>query len=29
LRYAPWFDELAVAREGDWIRITGRRNASE
>ena len=28
LRYAPWFDELAVAREGDWIRITGRRNAS-
>jgi ribosomal protein L11 methyltransferase len=29
LRYAPWFEELAVAREGDWIRITGRRNASE
>jgi ribosomal protein L11 methyltransferase len=29
LRYTPWFDELAVAREGDWIRITGRRNASE
>jgi ribosomal protein L11 methyltransferase len=26
LRYAPWFDQLAVAREGDWIRITGRRN---
>jgi ribosomal protein L11 methyltransferase len=29
LRYSPRFDELAVAREGDWIRITGRRNASE
>ena len=27
LRYAPWFEALAVAREGDWIRITGRRNA--
>jgi ribosomal protein L11 methyltransferase len=26
LRYAPWFEDLAVAREGDWIRITGRRN---
>jgi ribosomal protein L11 methyltransferase len=28
LRYAPWFDELAVAQQGDWVRITGRRNAS-
>jgi ribosomal protein L11 methyltransferase len=26
LRYAPWFEDLAVAREGDWIRITGSRN---
>jgi ribosomal protein L11 methyltransferase len=26
LRYAPWFEELHVAREGDWVRITGRRN---
>jgi ribosomal protein L11 methyltransferase len=24
-RYAAWFDELAVAREDDWVRITGRR----
>ena len=24
-RYAPWFDSLQVAREGDWIRIDGRR----
>ena len=22
-RYAPWFDALAVAQEGDWIRIDG------
>ena len=22
-RYAPWFDALQVAREGDWIRIDG------
>ena len=22
-RYAPWFDSLRVAREGDWIRIDG------
>jgi len=22
-RYAPWFDSLQVAREGDWIRIDG------
>ncbi len=22
-RYAPWFDALAVAREGDWVRIDG------
>ena len=28
LRYSPWFDELAVAKQGDWVRITGRRNAS-
>jgi ribosomal protein L11 methyltransferase len=26
LRYSNWFGALAVAREGDWIRITGRRN---
>jgi ribosomal protein L11 methyltransferase len=24
-RYAPWFDDLRVAQEGDWIRIDGRR----
>ncbi|MBB5015448.1 50S ribosomal protein L11 methyltransferase [Rehaibacterium terrae] len=24
-RYAEWFDDLAVARHEDWIRITGRR----
>ncbi len=24
-RYAAWFDELHVARQDDWIRITGRR----
>lgn len=24
-RYAPWFDALQVAREGDWMRIDGRR----
>ena len=23
LRYAPWFDALAVAIEGDWVRIDG------
>ena len=28
LRYAPWFEELAVAQQGDWVRITGRRNAT-
>lgn len=22
-RYRPWFDTLAVAREGDWVRIDG------
>ena len=22
-RYAPWFDALAVAHEGDWVRIDG------
>jgi ribosomal protein L11 methyltransferase len=27
LRYTRWFDELAVAKKGDWVRITGRRNA--
>ena len=27
LRYTRWFDELAVAKQGDWVRITGRRNA--
>lgn len=26
-RYAPWFDALAVAQEGDWIRIDGVRAA--
>ena len=25
LRYAPWFDDLQVARQEDWIRIDGRR----
>ncbi len=25
LRYAPWFDDLQVARLEDWIRIDGRR----
>jgi len=24
-RYTPWFDDLRVAREGDWLRIDGRR----
>lgn len=24
-RYAEWFDDLAVAQQEDWIRITGRR----
>jgi ribosomal protein L11 methyltransferase len=28
LRYTRWFDELAVAKQGDWVRITGRRNAN-
>jgi ribosomal protein L11 methyltransferase len=27
LRYAPWFEELRVARQDDWVRITGRRKA--
>lgn len=26
-RYAPWFDELAVERDGDWVRIDGVRRA--
>ena len=25
LRYAPWFEQLEVARQEDWIRISGRR----
>ncbi|MBS0589482.1 MAG: 50S ribosomal protein L11 methyltransferase [Proteobacteria bacterium] len=24
-RYAPWFEELAVATQGDWVRVTARR----
>ena len=28
LRFAPWFDALQVAREEDWVRIDGVRNAS-
>ena len=24
-RYGAWFDDLAVTREGDWIRIDGAR----
>ena len=28
-RFAPWFDALAVAREDDWVRIDGVRNAAE
>jgi len=24
-RYRPWFEDLAVAREGDWVRIDGLR----
>jgi ribosomal protein L11 methyltransferase len=26
-RFAPWFDALAVEREGDWVRIDGLRRA--
>ena len=26
-RYAPWFDQLVVAREVDWVRIDGVRNS--
>lgn len=26
-RYAPWFDELAVAEREGWVRISGRRRA--
>ena len=26
-RFAPWFDALAVERDGDWVRIDGRRRA--
>jgi len=25
LRYAPWFEDLQVARQEDWVRISGRR----
>ncbi len=25
-RYAPWFDQLVVARDDDWVRIDGVRN---
>jgi ribosomal protein L11 methyltransferase len=24
-RYAPWFENLQIAREDDWVRIDGRR----
>ncbi len=27
-RYRPWFDQLAVTREGDWVRIDGVRRAT-
>ncbi len=27
LRFAPWFEDLQVAREDDWVRIDGVRNA--
>jgi ribosomal protein L11 methyltransferase len=27
VRYAPWFDQLEVARDDDWMRITGVRRA--
>jgi ribosomal protein L11 methyltransferase len=27
LRYAPWFDNLELARQDDWMRITGCRRA--
>jgi len=26
-RYRPWFEQLSVAREGDWVRIDGVRKA--
>jgi ribosomal protein L11 methyltransferase len=26
-RFAPWFDALAVERDGDWVRIDGLRRA--
>ncbi len=28
-RYAPWFDDLECTRMGDWLRISGQRNARE
>lgn len=27
-RYRPWFEQLAVAREGDWVRIDGVRKTA-
>ena len=27
-RYRPWFEQLAVAREGDWVRIDGVRKSA-
>ena len=27
-RYARWFEQLAVAHEGDWVRIDGRRRSA-
>ena len=27
VRFAPWFDDLQVAREDDWVRLDGVRNA--
>lgn len=27
-RFSPWFDNLRVTREEDWVRIDGRRNAA-
>ena len=28
VRYAPWFEQLQATQLGDWMRITGRRNAA-
>ena len=27
-RYRPWFEQLAVTREGDWVRIDGVRKTA-